>query len=169
MARDRLTENKIVLVMRRTRLDDLVARFNTVTQARFYVEHLGADFSDYLREDEQYKRALADAEKALATLGRLQILDRAYLPNFIFGKDDTIVVLGQAGLVANTVKYSSSRPIVGVNPDPRRWEGILVPFAVSGLPRVVSEVFQGKRRTRQVTMGKAELNDGQTLHSVYEL
>ena len=40
---ERLTENKIVLVTRHTRLDDLVARFNTVSQAKFYVEHLGAD------------------------------------------------------------------------------------------------------------------------------
>jgi len=49
---ERLTENRIVLVLRRTRLDDLVARFNTADQARFYVEHLGADFSDYRAEDQ---------------------------------------------------------------------------------------------------------------------
>ena len=150
-------------------MDDLVARFNTVTQARFYVEHLGADFSDYLKEDEQYKRALAEAERILGTLGRLQVLDRVYLPNFIFGKDDAIVVVGQDGLVANTVKYSTSQPIVGVNPDPSRWEGILVPFAVSNLEQVVSEVLQNKRRTRRVTMARAELNDGQTLYAVNDL
>ena len=44
------TENKVILVVRRTRLDELVARWNTLDQARFYVEHLGADFSDYLQE-----------------------------------------------------------------------------------------------------------------------
>ena len=54
---ERLTENKIVLIVRRTRLDDLVARFNTEDQARFYVEHLGADFSDYQAEDHTYKHA----------------------------------------------------------------------------------------------------------------
>ena len=42
---DRLTENKLVLITRRTRLDDLISRFNTIDQAKFYVEHLGADFS----------------------------------------------------------------------------------------------------------------------------
>jgi len=68
--------------------------------------------------------------------------------------------------VANTVKYSASQPIVGVNPDPSRWEGILVPFTVPELERVVSQVFQGKHRTRQVTMAKAQLNDGQTLYAV---
>ena len=34
---DRLTENKIVIVVRETRLEELKARFNTVSQARFYV------------------------------------------------------------------------------------------------------------------------------------
>ena len=53
----RRTENKIILVIRRTRLADLVARFNTVQQARFYVEHLGADFSDYENEDARYREA----------------------------------------------------------------------------------------------------------------
>ena len=48
------SERKVVLVTRRTRLEELVARFNTMTQARFYVEHLGADFSDYEREHEVY-------------------------------------------------------------------------------------------------------------------
>ena len=41
-------DRKIVLIVRETRLDELKARFNTVQQAQFYVEHLGADFSDYL-------------------------------------------------------------------------------------------------------------------------
>ena len=163
------TEKKIVLVTRRTRLDDLVARFNTLSQAKFYVEHLGADFSDYLREDEQYKTSLADAERTLSEMGRVQVLGRDFLPTFIFGRMDTIVVLGQDGLVANTVKYSTAQPIIGVNPDPARWEGILVPFAVSDLGTVVPELFDHKRATKEVTMAMARLNDGQTLYAVNDL
>ncbi len=34
---DRLTENKIILVVRQTRLDELVAKYNTLAQAQFYV------------------------------------------------------------------------------------------------------------------------------------
>jgi hypothetical protein len=119
---DRLTENKIVLVVRRTRLDDLIARFNTESQARFYVEHLGADFSDYKREDERYKASIADVQRELSMLGRLQTVDRAFVPSFVFGRTDTVVVLGQDGLVANTLKYLDGQPVVGVNPDPDRWE-----------------------------------------------
>lgn len=132
---DRMTENKIVLITRRTRLDDLISRFNTVSQAKFYVEHLGADFSDYMTEHQQYYKTKAEAESVLRAIGRLQTVDRSFLPNFIFGKEDTVVVLGQDGLIANTVKYSSAQPIIGVNPDPKRWDGKLLPFVVSDLTK----------------------------------
>jgi NAD kinase len=166
---NRSTENKIVLITRRTRLDDLVTRFNTIGQAKFYVEHLGADFSDYLHEHEQYRASVADAGARLEQLGRLHVLDRSFLPNFIFGNDDIVVVLGQDGLVANTVKYTTSQPIVGVNPDPARWEGVLLPFEVRDLEKILPEVFTHRRPIKEVTMAKAELNDGQKLYAVNDL
>ena len=166
---DRLTENKIILVSRHTRLDDLIARFNTIDQARFYVEHLGADFSDYVRERDTYRAAVAQTEAILRELGRVQTVDRSFLPNFIFGKDDTLVVLGQDGLVANTVKYLSAQPVIGVNPDPQRWDGVLLPFTVPDLQTIVPEVFAAKREIKEVTMAKAELNNGQHLLAVNDL
>ena len=44
------SERKIVLVTRRTRLEELVARYNTVEQARFQAEHLGLDLLVDLEE-----------------------------------------------------------------------------------------------------------------------
>ncbi len=114
----RLTDNKIILVTRHTRLAELVVRFNTVSQARFYVEHQGADFSDYVREDENYHQALVQAQTELSQLGRVQTINRSFLPNFVFAPEDTVVTLGQDGLVANTLKYLDGQPVVGVNPDP---------------------------------------------------
>jgi NAD kinase len=164
-----LTENKIVLIVRKTRLDELIVRFNTETQARFYVEHLGADFSDYAREDKRYKASVKQAQQLLSCLGRIQILDRVYVPNFIFGGSDTVVVLGQDGLVVNILKYLYDQPVVAVNPDPDRWEGVLLPFVVDDLPKVVPEVFSGRRSIQRVTMAKVELNTGQTLYGVNDL
>ena len=163
---ERLTENKIVLVVRETRLDELIARYNTLAQVRFYVEHLGADFSDYLQEHDRYKRSVAVAETLLQQLGRVQVLRREFLPNFLFGDRDTVVVLGQDGLVANTMKYLDRQPVVGVNPDPARWDGVLLPFRVEDLGKIVAEVFRNQRRTSSVTMAKAELTDGQHLYAV---
>ncbi len=163
---ERLSENKLVLVTRKTRLDDLVARFNTITQAQFYVEHLGADFTDYVREHSVYQQALTEAHTILSRLGRVQRLDRALLPNFLFGPDDTVVAIGQDGLVANTLKYLTRQPLIGVNPDSHRWDGVLLPFSTKELRLVVTEVFKQKRPIKEVTLAEVALNDGQKLLAV---
>lgn len=166
---ERLSENKIVLVKRRTRLEDLISRYNTIAQAKFYIEHMGSDFSDYISEYEQYKKAISEAHSNLEVLGRVQVVDREYVPNFIFGGNDIVVVLGQDGLVANTLKYLSNQQLIGVNPDPARWDGVLLPFTVADLKLVIQDVFKKRRQIKEVSMAKATLNDGQTIYAVNDL
>jgi NAD kinase len=162
-------DKKIILVTRPTRLAELVVRFNTVSQARFYIEHQEADFRDYLREDETYHRAMVETQATLAKLARVQVIDRGFLPNFVFGPEDVVVTLGQDGLVANTLKYLHGQSVVGVNPDPGRWDGKLLPFKVGDLNGVVPAVFAKRRPTKSVTMAKASLNNGQVIYAVNDL
>lgn len=159
-------DRKAVLVTRRTRLQDLLARHHTLAQARFYVEHLGADFSDYLREDEAYRQALRVVSDALAGWGRHQVIERGHLPNFIFAADDIVLALGQDGLVANTMKYLAGQPLLGINPEPTRWDGVLLPFAPQDVPVLLGDVAHGRRSAKAVTMAEASLSDGQTLRAV---
>ncbi|ADK15488.1 MULTISPECIES: sugar kinase [Clostridium] len=165
----RLTENKIVIIKRKTGLEELIARYNTIEQAKFYIEHLGSDFSDYVTEDKIYKQAVSKAQSQLEELGRTQIVDRDFVPNFIFGGNDLVVVIGQDGLVANTLKYLSNQLLIGVNPDPSRWDGVLLPFKVDDLKLVVKDVFNVKRQVKEVSMAKAALNDGQSIYAVNDL
>ncbi|HEX7713867.1 MAG TPA: sugar kinase, partial [Bacillota bacterium] len=65
----RTEDVKIILVKRNTRLEDLVSRYNTVSQVKFYIEHLGADFSDYQTEDNKYKQVVAETERILEGFG----------------------------------------------------------------------------------------------------
>ena len=166
---NRLTETKIVLIVRATRLADLKAKFATKSQARFYISSLGGDFRDYESEDSSYQDAIAKAQQVLGELGRVQIVQRSFLPNFVFGPEDIVVALGQDGLVANTLKYLSTQPLVGVNPDPKRWDGQLLPFQVSDLNRVVREMLKGGRKFHEVTMAEAKLNTGLSLCAVNDL
>lgn len=160
------SDRKIVLVTRRTRLQELVARYNTVEQARFQAEHLGMDFSDFMAEDATYRAAVAEVETSLGRHGRLQRLDRTFLPNFLFPPNGLVVVLGQDGLVANTLKYLQGQPLLAVNPDPARWDGVLLPFAVADLPKVLPETLNQRRPVREVTMARVQLSDGQQLLAV---
>ncbi len=159
-------DRKIILVVRRTRLQELVARYNTVEQAKFQAEHLGLDFSDFLQEDQQYQLALKQTCAQLEIHGRMQILDRGFLPNFLFPKDALVVVLGQDGLVANTLKYLDGQPVLALNPDPKRWDGKLLPFEPAGLAKLLPEVLADKRPTKEIVFGMATLSDGQRLLAV---
>lgn len=124
-----LTDRTLVLVTQPTRVDELKARFNTVEQARFYVEHLGQSFDDYLAEHARYEAAVARTEGHLREVGRVSRLPRRFLPSYVFGPDDTVVVVGRDGLVANALKYLPVQPVVGVNPDPARWTACCCPSA----------------------------------------
>ncbi len=161
--------DKIVLVTRKTRLDDLVARFNTRAQAKFYITHSGGDFSDYEREDDAYRRALDEVRGALELGLKVQLVDRAFIPTFLFAAGDVVVTLGQDGLVANTAKYVGAQPLVAVNPDPARFDGVLLPFSPKQARGAVDRVASGRARVREVTLAEARLADGQRLLAFNDL
>jgi len=162
-------ERKLVLVTRRTRLEELAQKHHTQEAARFYVEHLGGDFADYRREHEAYIAARHSVLAVLEAHGRYQVIDRGFLPNFLFGPHDVVLALGQDGLVANTLKYLDGHPLVGLNPEPTRYDGILLPFAPKDLAALLPELLADKRKHKTVSMAEARLADGQLLRAVNEL
>jgi len=160
---------KIVLVTRKTRLDELVDRFNTRQQAKFYIEHAGGDFNSYLLEHDAYQSSLELARRSIEVGLKIQVLDRSLIPTYVFASTDLIVTLGQDGLVANTAKYVGGQPIVAVNPDPERFDGILTPFAPAQLKSALEKTMALKANMREVSLAEARLNDGQRLLAFNDL
>lgn len=155
---------KIVVVTRKTRLEELIDRFNTLPQARFYVTHAGLDFSQYEAEHEAFVTSCKRVLKDLETLQKkVQRIDWRFLPNFVFAPSDAVVVIGRDGLVSNTAKYLDGQPIVGVNPDPERIDGVLLPFGPANAAKAVSRAIDNRAELREVTMAEVHLNDGQRL------
>lgn len=175
----------IAVVTRPTRLQGLRERWGTVRQARFLLQQAHAiegeqarakrshaqsnasvqqaDFSEYEQEDAAYRQALETLHRELDFGLPIRMLDRSLVPNFDFWSCAVVVVVGQDGLVANTAKYVGSLPIVAVNPDPRRIDGVLLPFLPDQARRAVARVLDGKSRQRPVTLAQVMLNDGQKL------
>ncbi|MEK7866805.1 MAG: NAD+ kinase, partial [Planctomycetota bacterium] len=160
---------KLVIVSRKTRLEDLVARFNSKAQAKFYIEHAGGEFADYEREDSAYRASLDRVRRDLDLGLKMQVMDRSFVPTYQFDGRDLVVAVGQDGLVANTAKYVGEQPIVGVNPDPGRFDGVLLPFLPDQARPTVSRVLEGKARLRGVTLAEAALEDGQRLVAFNDL
>ena len=160
---------KVVLVTRKTRLAELVERFNTQAQAKFYIEHAGGDFREYELEDDAYRKATEIVRRSVEVGLKVQLVDRGLIPTFTFLPQDIVVTLGQDGLVANTAKYVGSQPIVAVNPDPERFDGILLPFLPEQAHAVIEKVAKQRYRVRPVTLAEATTSDGQRLLAFNDL
>lgn len=158
-----------IIVKNKTRLESLIERFNTKAQAKFYIESLGGDFKDYEIEHEAFYVSLNTLQTMITKVIKYKIVDRAFIPSFIFSEKNIIVVIGQDGLVANVAKYAKGVPIVAVNPDTDRYDGVLLPFTtanfMSGIEGVIANQFQFKTRR----FAEARLNDGQRLLAFNDL
>ncbi len=161
--------DKLVLVTRKTRLQQLVARFNSRGQAKFYLEHAGGDFADYEREDDAYARSLEVLYRGFDPGLKIHQIDREIVPTFLFAPTDLVVALGQDGLVANVAKYTGAQPVLAVNPDPERFDGVLLPFQPPQAHAAIARVLAGKAKLRAITLAEARLADGQRLLAFNDL
>jgi NAD kinase len=160
---------KIVVVTRKTRLEGLIERFNSRAQAKFYLDHSGGDYSDYEREDSTYRRAVDTVRRSLDLGLKVQVVERSLVPTMLFAATDVIVPVGQDGLVANTAKYVGEQPIVAVNPDPERFDGILLRYSPAQTRAALIALLEGKAGERRVTLAEAALEDGQQLLAFNDL
>jgi hypothetical protein len=163
-----LAPDKLVIVTRTTALEQLVERFNSRDQARFYIEHMGGRFDVYQDSHDAYHRALEFLHDAIPRGVRNHWIDRSFLPTFTFGQWDVVVILGQDGLVVNAAKYLNEQLVVALNPDPARIDGVLLPFDFPAARAAIALALEsaGRKVWREVTMAQAVLNDGQSLLAV---
>lgn len=158
-----------IIVKNKTRLEALVERFNTKAQAKFYIERSGGDFKDYEKEHEVFHSSLSLVQRNLSTVLKNKIVERSFLPSFIFNNRQVVITVGQDGLVANTAKYVKEIPIVAVNPDPERFDGVLLPFNANNFILSIEQVISNNYYSKLTSLAEAQLNDGQRLLAFNDL
>ena len=158
-----------IIVKNKTRLELLIERFNTKAQAKFYIERLGGNFNDYEIENEIFQNSLQSVQLQLSKIIKNKIVERSFVSSFIFSENQLIIVIGQDGLVANTAKYSKNIPIIAVNPDKERFDGVLLPFDVNDFTRGVENVITKQYNSKTMRFAEAKLNDGQRLLAFNDL
>jgi len=160
---------KIVVITKKTPLEELVNRLNSKAQAKFYLEQNQVSFVEYEQANAQYQRAVDLVRRQLPRGVKQQFIDRDLLPTYQFGERDLVVTVGPDGLVINVAKYLTSQPIVALNPDPARIDGVLIPFAFDEAGAWIARALQGAVKVARVSMARATLNDGQVLYGVNDL
>lgn len=164
--------DKIVIVTKKTWLEELIERFNTKAQANFYIDHnIGpGNFAYYEQTHDIYQDSLKQLKKIVSSGYRHQIIERENLANFLFNPNDLIITIGPDGLVVNTAKYLDNQAILAINPDPEHIEGVLLPFTIDDFDKkLLEDLRKENAHVSKITMAKAELNNGQKMHAVNDL
>jgi len=156
---------RIILVSKPTALEELLRR-QSEGQVAFFLKSRGTSIEEYQAEDAAYRAALDAVRSSLPDETPLVELPRERIAGFLFRESDLIVITGPDGLFVNVAKYLDGQPVITVNPDPTRIDGVLMRFAPEEVMDVVKRVARGSARTDQITLAKAQTNDGQTLYAV---
>ena len=160
---------RVVVVTRASELEALLARHGTHQQARFFLERRGQALADVERRHALREAALGAVSRAIPVEWRRVRIDRADLSRFVFEARDLVVAVGQDGLVANAAKYLSGQPVLGVNPDPERNDGVLVPHRPGSVGPLLAAMAAERAELESRTLAEARLDDGQRLLALNEI
>ena len=156
---------RVVVVSRRSELDELLARHGTRAAAAYFLGQRGRDLAAVQARHDALRAALTEVGAAIPADWRRGLVDRADVPRFLFAPEDIVVAVGQDGLVANVAKYLDGQPVIGVNPEPARNPGVLVRHA----PGAVGGLLRGDLTFAARSMVSAQLDDGQQLVGLNEV
>ncbi len=160
---------RVVVVTRPTLYEELIARHATRKQAEFFLERRGQALGEVDRAHALWLEATGAVSQAIPVSWRRSSVSRSDLNRFIFEPGDIIVAVGQDGLVANVAKYLSGQPVIGVNPDPDTYDGILVPHTTQALRRLFHAAQERRFEIEPRSMVSVRVDDGQELLALNEL
>jgi len=161
---------RCVVVERPTEYQELLLRHGTREQVRFFLEQRGQSLEAVEARHQLQRGHHANVMGAVPVEWRRASVQRADLDRFLFEPDDIVVVLGQDGLVANVAKYlEAEQAVIGLNPDPERYPGVLVPHPPAAAADLMADVASGRALFERRTMAQASLDDGQQLFALNEV
>jgi NAD kinase len=160
---------RVVVVTRPTDYEALLARHGTREQARFFLETRGQDIADVERRHRLFEGVLGEVSRATPMRWRRSRIVRSDLNRFVFEPEDIVTCVGQDGLVANAAKYLSGQLVLGINPDPDRYDGVLVPHRSAEVGRLLEAAGSGRVVVESRTMVEARVDDGQRLLAANEI
>lgn len=165
---------RVVVVTRPTLYERMLERHGTAGQADFFLRGQGRSLKDYERAHTEFHTALAQAQAQIPADQRRTHVTRDNLCSFLFAPDDIVLVIGQDGLVPNAAKYLSGQPVVGINPTPGAYDGVLCPFTAGATGELLDWVNRqcprhDRLRSERRVMAEARTDDGQRLLALNEI
>src|SRR5689334_14021520 len=134
---------RVVVVTRPTELEALIERHGTTDQAAFFLKTRGQTLDVARTRHERFGQVLTVLSQSIPVEWRRTHIQRADLARFVFEPGDIVVVVGQDGLVPNVAKYLEEQVVVGINPAPDQYEGVLVRNTVDKAKGLIARIAAG--------------------------
>jgi NAD kinase len=160
---------RVVVVTRATEYELLLRRHATHAQAAFFLQTRRQAIGPVHERHLRFQQAKVAVSEAVPAKWRRTAVQRHDLDRFVFEPDDLVVALGQDGLVANLAKYLQGQLVLGINPDPHLYDGVLVPHAPEQAKELLLAAQASRVQIEERTMVQARLDDGQTLLALNEI
>jgi NAD kinase len=160
---------RVVLVTRPTDYQLLLERHGTRGQAEFFLHTREQSIEPVEAMHLKIMEAVDEVRRTVPETWRAVSLTRGDLDRFVFEANDLIVAVGQDGLIANLARYLDSQPVIGINPDPQEFPGVLVPHASGEIAGLLSDTVHQRVTVEQRTMVEACLDDGQRIVCLNEV
>jgi NAD kinase len=159
-----------VIVTRKTDFELLLTEHATFEQARFFLRTRGQDIAKTKARHDHFVAVLSRVAAVIPRPWRQTRVSRDDVDRFLFEPKDIIMAVGQDGLVANVAKYLGGQMVIGINPEPERYDGVLVPLGAENANAKLLEATATRQAACETrTMVEAKLDDGQRLLALNEV
>ncbi len=160
---------RFVIVTRTPRAAEVRRTYASASLARFALKERNESYATYSTEEEAILKAIEEVKEAIHDLGHILEIDRSLLPTTPFHGDDIFVAVGQDGLVANILRYAGELPVIGINPDPARYEGALLPFTPGDALRAAHGVLEKSFPIQKITLAEGRFSNGARIIAANDL
>ncbi len=152
--------NRVMLVTKRSPLEELVLKHQTFGKAEFTLKAAGESIATYVEEDAHYQAALNTIRRQVPNDLPVAVMRREDLSNanFQFRDTDLIVACGPDGLFVNLARYVRDQPVLTVNPGVFG-AGTLMLFPPSEVGSAVALIQSGKHHLERLPLLKAVIDD----------
>lgn len=161
--------NRVVIVTKPSRLEELRLQHLTEGAAAFILETRGQSIETYRLEEVVYEAALTELRRQIPSDIPTTSVSRSELPNFLFRDNDLVIVCGPDGLFANAAKYLGRQPVITVHPDQKTVSGALMLFAPAEVGAIIAKVLEGKHRCEDLPFVKAVINNDKVVWGINDI
>ena len=159
---------RAVILTRPTQYRQLLRAHGTHGQARFFLEQRDRAIEPLVQADAVQQEAVKRVAQSIPADWRQARVDRSDLDRFLFEPDDVVLAVGQDGLVANAARFLTTQIVIGFNPDPAQYDGILVAHSPDSAAKMFPRAL-ARDGVLERTMVEARLDDGSSLRALNEI